>query len=69
MFGQTQQQQQQQQPQQQQQQQLGQSTLWQSTIGGGTPELDIESRMMKVKNSWDPSSAEYRFKVSCISAS
>lgn len=50
-----------QQPQQQQQQQ---SSLWQSTIGGGSQELDIEARMMKVKNSWDPSSAEYKFKVS-----
>jgi len=50
-----------QQPQQQPQQQ---SSLWQSTIGGGTRELDIEGRMMKVKNSWDPASAEYKFKVS-----
>jgi hypothetical protein len=41
-----------------------QSNLWQSTIGGGTQELDIEARMMKVKNSWDPASAEYKFKVS-----
>ena len=49
------------QPQQQPQQQ---SSLWQSTIGGGTRELDIEGRMMKVKNSWDPASAEYKFKVS-----
>jgi hypothetical protein len=40
-----------------------QSNLWQSTIGGGTQELDIEARMMKVKNSWDPASAEYKFKV------
>jgi hypothetical protein len=45
-------------------QQPQQSNLWQSTIGGGTQELDIEARMMKVKNSWDPASAEYKFKVS-----
>ena len=44
-----------------------QSNLWQSTIGGGTQELDIEAMMMKVKNSWDPASAEYKFKVSPLS--
>jgi len=50
-----------QQPQQQQQ-----SNLWQSTVGGGSQELDIEARMMKVKNSWDPASAEYKFKVGAL---
>lgn len=60
------------QPQQQQQQlqqsqgqngNLGQSTLWKSTIGGGVPEQDIETRIMNVKNAWDPSAQEYKFKV------
>jgi len=65
LFGNTQQQQQ----QQQNNNNIGSSTqpqqsnLWQSTIGGGTQELDIEARMMKVKNSWDPASAEYKFKA------